>query len=118
MIHGHGAKHRRSSIPPAVEVEVEVDKFDRTARRNLRLARTQVGVTGAEPRFAGPTPARRVHSRCLYATLIVVFVTTSDTVELWWEREGDGPVVLLVPGRGDPSDLFPELFTDRLRFAA
>jgi 3-oxoadipate enol-lactonase len=40
-----------------------------------------------------------------------VFTTTADGVDLWWEREGDGPAVLPVPGRGDPSDLFPEDFT-------
>ena len=67
------------------------------------------------PGSCAPTPARQPTSRCLHATLVVVFVTACDGVELWWEREGEGPAVLLVPGRGDPSDLFPELFTDRLQ---
>lgn len=29
-----------------------------------------------------------------------------DGVELWWEREGSGPAVLLVPGSGDSADAF------------
>lgn len=37
-----------------------------------------------------------------------------DGVELWWEAEGAGPPVVLVPGRGDASDLFPRRFTDPL----
>lgn len=41
-------------------------------------------------------------------------VTTADGVELWWELRGDGPPVLLIPGRGDPSDLFPREFVDAL----
>ena len=40
-----------------------------------------------------------------------VFVTTVDGVDLWWEHDGDGPAVLLIPGRGDPSDLFPTEFS-------
>lgn len=43
-----------------------------------------------------------------------MFVTTTDGVELWWELEGRGPVVLLIPGRGDSSDLFPAEFGDAL----
>jgi pimeloyl-ACP methyl ester carboxylesterase len=43
-----------------------------------------------------------------------VFVTTEDGVELWWQLEGTGPTVLLVPGRGDPTDLFPAEFSDDL----
>jgi pimeloyl-ACP methyl ester carboxylesterase len=39
-----------------------------------------------------------------------MIVTTADDVDLWWEREGDGPAVLLFPGRGDASDLFPHEF--------
>jgi pimeloyl-ACP methyl ester carboxylesterase len=38
----------------------------------------------------------------------------ADDVRLWWERAGDGPVVLLVPGSGDCSDIFPGSFTRRL----
>ena len=41
-------------------------------------------------------------------------VTTADGVELWWAAEGAGPAVLLVPGRGDPSDLFPQEFRSAL----
>ena len=43
-----------------------------------------------------------------------VFTTTSDGVTLWWERLGAGPPVVLLPGRGDSSDLFPSLFVERL----
>lgn len=35
-----------------------------------------------------------------------------DGVELWWQGCDDGPVVLLVPGRGDSSDLDPPEFSD------
>ena len=41
-------------------------------------------------------------------------VETADGVRLWWERAGDGPPVLLVPGSGDCSDIFPASFTQRL----
>ena len=37
-----------------------------------------------------------------------------DGVGLWWEAEGTGPPVVLLPGRGDASDLFPRRFTDPL----
>lgn len=43
-----------------------------------------------------------------------VFVTTGDGVELWWQMEGSGPTVLLIPGRGDPTDVFPAEFSDAL----
>jgi 3-oxoadipate enol-lactonase len=43
--------------------------------------------------------------------------TTADGTGIWWEREGSGPAVLLVPGRGDATDLFPEALTSRLRAA-
>lgn len=43
-----------------------------------------------------------------------MFVTTGDGVELWWELEGRGPPALLIPGRGDPTDLFPVEFSDAL----
>lgn len=43
-----------------------------------------------------------------------MFVTTTDGVELWWEAEGTGPTVLLIPGRGDTTDLFPGEFADAL----
>jgi len=35
-------------------------------------------------------------------------------VELWWERVGAGPAVLLVPGRGDSADVYPRCFVDPL----
>src|SRR5690242_8470198 len=38
----------------------------------------------------------------------------ADGVELWWDRAGAGPVVLLIPGRGDSSDLYPPELTDAL----
>lgn len=38
----------------------------------------------------------------------------TDGVELWWELVGSGPTVLLIPGRGDPTDLFPAEFSDAL----
>ena len=41
-------------------------------------------------------------------------MTTSDGVDLWWEQLGAGPPVLFIPGRGDPTDLFPKLLIDRL----
>jgi pimeloyl-ACP methyl ester carboxylesterase len=42
-------------------------------------------------------------------------MTRPDAVRLWWETEGDGPDdVLLVPGRGDSTDGFPGLVSDRL----
>ncbi len=40
--------------------------------------------------------------------------TATDGVRLWWEATGDGVPVLLVPGRGDSTDLYPTLFTARL----
>lgn len=43
-----------------------------------------------------------------------MFVTTGDGVELWWDLEGSGPAVLLIPGRGDPADLFPQEFSAAL----
>lgn len=43
-----------------------------------------------------------------------MFTSTADGVDLWWEREGEGPAVLLIPGRGDSSDLFPAEFSDAL----
>jgi 3-oxoadipate enol-lactonase len=43
-----------------------------------------------------------------------VFTTTADGVSLWWESEGEGPAVLLVPGRGDSTDLYPSRFSDPL----
>lgn len=43
-----------------------------------------------------------------------MFATTLDGVELWWERLGEGPTVILVPGRGDSSDLSPQLFAEHL----
>lgn len=38
----------------------------------------------------------------------------SDGVEIWWEAEGTGPPVILVPGSGDASDLYPARLTDVL----
>ena len=43
-----------------------------------------------------------------------MMMTTDDGVDLWWYRDGDGPVVLLIPGRGDSSDVYPTCFCDRL----
>lgn len=43
-----------------------------------------------------------------------MMMTTDDGVDLWWHRDGDGPVVLLIPGRGDSSDVYPTCFRDRL----
>ena len=39
-----------------------------------------------------------------------MFTTSHDGVELWFEVAGDGPAVLLIPGRGDSSDVYPERF--------
>lgn len=33
---------------------------------------------------------------------------------LWWEATGDGTPVVLVPGRGDSTDIFPGCFWERL----
>ena len=33
---------------------------------------------------------------------------------MWWQLQGSGPTVLLIPGRGDPTDLFPAEFSDAL----
>ena len=41
-------------------------------------------------------------------------VETQDGVRLWWEQNGDGPAVLLVPGSGNCSDIFPASFTQQL----
>src|SRR4051794_13940962 len=38
----------------------------------------------------------------------------ADGVRLWFERSGAGPAVVLVPGRGDSSDLYPPEFSDAL----
>ncbi len=43
-----------------------------------------------------------------------VFTRAADGVMLWWERIGAGPPVVLLPGRGDSSDLFPSILVDRL----
>jgi pimeloyl-ACP methyl ester carboxylesterase len=43
-----------------------------------------------------------------------VFTTTADGVTIWWDRVGAGPSVVLLPGRGDSSDLFPTMLVDRL----
>jgi pimeloyl-ACP methyl ester carboxylesterase len=43
-----------------------------------------------------------------------VIAETGDGVALWWESVGQGPPVLLVPGRGDSTDIYPACFTDRL----
>jgi 3-oxoadipate enol-lactonase len=39
---------------------------------------------------------------------------SADGVPLWWELQGKGPVVALLPGRGDSSDLFPLDLSDLL----
>ena len=41
-------------------------------------------------------------------------LTTADGVSIWWEAEGDGPPAVLVPGRGDSTDLFPTEVSDEL----
>lgn len=33
---------------------------------------------------------------------------------MWWRLEGVGPTVVLLPGRGDSSDLYPHEYTDQL----
>jgi pimeloyl-ACP methyl ester carboxylesterase len=43
-----------------------------------------------------------------------VFTTSRDGVELWWYPAGEGRPVLLIPGRGDATDLYPHRFTDAL----
>jgi pimeloyl-ACP methyl ester carboxylesterase len=43
-----------------------------------------------------------------------VHVTTADGVPLWFEVEGEGPPVVLLPGRGDASDVYPGRFSDAL----
>ncbi len=40
-----------------------------------------------------------------------------DGVPLWWAAEGDGTPVVLVPGRGDSTDIFPSRFTEALMTA-
>ncbi len=42
-------------------------------------------------------------------------VATIDGVQLWWERDGSGVAVILVPGRGDSTDLFPDEFASTLQ---
>ena len=41
-------------------------------------------------------------------------VRTDDGVDLWWEAAGAGPAVVLVPGRGDATDLYPRRFVEQL----
>lgn len=43
-----------------------------------------------------------------------VLAITADGVTLWWESVGVGEAVVLLPGRGDSSDLFPSRFVDQL----
>ncbi len=43
-----------------------------------------------------------------------MFAATGDGVNLWWELVGDGPVAMLVPGRGDSADVFPSLVRSAL----
>ena len=38
----------------------------------------------------------------------------ADGVGLWWRSEGSGPTVLLVPGRGDSTDVYPPDFSAAL----
>lgn len=44
----------------------------------------------------------------------MTYVTSDDGVSIWYEIEGEGQLVALLPGRGDSSDLFPRCFTDEL----
>jgi pimeloyl-ACP methyl ester carboxylesterase len=39
---------------------------------------------------------------------------TADGVGLWWRLDGLGPTVLLVPGRGDATDVYPDEFSSAL----
>lgn len=39
---------------------------------------------------------------------------TPDGVAIWWEAEGSGSPVVLSPGRGDCSDVFPREFSEQL----
>jgi len=43
-----------------------------------------------------------------------VATTANGAVELWWDAAGEGAPVVLIPGRGDSSDIYPERFRDRL----
>ena len=38
----------------------------------------------------------------------------ADGVELWWSLDGAGPAIVLIPGRGDSSDVYPADFSDAL----
>lgn len=40
--------------------------------------------------------------------------TTPDGVSIWWDAEGPGSPVVLSPGRGDCSDVFPREFSEQL----
>lgn len=43
--------------------------------------------------------------------------TAGDGTELWWEATPGEPTVVLVPGRGDATDLYPSCFVHPLREA-
>jgi 3-oxoadipate enol-lactonase len=43
-----------------------------------------------------------------------MFVRAGDGVMLWCEATGDGTPVVLVPGRGDSTDIYPRRFWERL----
>ena len=43
-----------------------------------------------------------------------MIATSRDGVALWWEASGDGEPVLLVPGRGDSTDVYPDRFSTAL----
>lgn len=43
-----------------------------------------------------------------------MFVTSADGIEIWCEVVGTGPTVVLIPGRGDTTDVFRRCFVDRL----
>ena len=45
---------------------------------------------------------------------LAMLTRTADEVPIWWEQIGAGPAVVLLPGRGDSSDLFPSILVDRL----
>jgi len=49
-----------------------------------------------------------------HAIIALMDADTADGVTLWWELSGSGPVIVLVPGRGDSSDLYPSMFSERL----
>jgi pimeloyl-ACP methyl ester carboxylesterase len=83
------------------EAEERPPRIDRLGA----LARTRVGVVGLGRICAGLSLGLILHR---------MEATARDGVRLWWNASGSGSPVLLVPGRGDSTDIFPRRFTDRL----